>query len=118
MPFPRFTKQPLHGDAETDNGDPLGKVIFTGDANSLNPEQLEKLLAGFIGWHEQIPHATSARRIDGERAYLKAHRGEMVAMPASRVYLHEARWIAQRSAKNQSIADNCARRILRACHGS
>jgi tRNA pseudouridine55 synthase len=38
--------------------------------------------------------ATSAKRIDGERAYVKAHRGESVAMPASRVYLHEAHWLS------------------------
>jgi tRNA pseudouridine55 synthase len=78
---------------ETDNGDPHGRVVFTGDSSGLSPEQLEDALAKFVGWHDQIPHATSAKRIDGERAYLKAHRGETVVMPASRVYLHEARWL-------------------------
>jgi tRNA pseudouridine55 synthase len=79
---------------ETDNGDPLGKTIFEGDASGLTAEKLDAALAGFVGWHEQIPHATSAKRIDGERAYLKAHRGETVVMPPARVYLHEARWFS------------------------
>jgi len=78
---------------ETDNGDPGGKVTFTGDASGLNPAQLDAALATFVGWQDQIPHSTSAKRIDGERAYLKAHRGETVVMPPSRVYLHEARWL-------------------------
>jgi tRNA pseudouridine55 synthase len=59
----------------------------------LNAAQLDAALATFVGWHDQIPHATSAKRIEGERAYLNAHRGETVVMPASRVYLHEARWL-------------------------
>jgi tRNA pseudouridine55 synthase len=79
---------------ETDNGDPHGKITFTGDASNLTPEKLDEALAQFIGWHDQIPHATSAKRIDGERAYLKSHRGEEVVMPPSRVYLHEARWLS------------------------
>jgi tRNA pseudouridine55 synthase len=79
---------------ETDNGDPGGKITFTGDASNLTEQQLEESLAPFIGWHDQIPHATSAKRIGGERAYLKAHRGEEVIMPPSRVYLHSARWLS------------------------
>jgi len=78
---------------ETDNGDPGGKVTFTGDSSKLSEALLEEALATFVGWHEQVPHPTSAKRIGGERAYLKAHRGEEVVMPASRVYLHEARWL-------------------------
>jgi len=61
---------------ETDNGDPGGKVAFTGDSSGLSEPRLEEALATFVGWHDQIPHATSAKRIDGERAYL-----------------HEARWL-------------------------
>jgi tRNA pseudouridine55 synthase len=79
---------------ETDNGDLHGKITSTGDASALTPKQLDEALATFIGWHDQIPHATSAKRIDGERAYLKAHRGETVIMPPSRVYLHEAIWLS------------------------
>lgn len=79
--------------AETDNGDPHGRVIFTGDSSGLSEVQLEDSLKNFIGWRDQIPHATSAKRIAGERAYLKAHRGEDVIMPSAQVYLHEAKWL-------------------------
>lgn len=78
---------------ETDNGDPHGKPTFTGDPAALTPRQLEETLARFTGWQEQVPPATSNKRIAGERAYLKAHRGEAVVLPPSRVYLHEACWL-------------------------
>jgi tRNA pseudouridine55 synthase len=80
--------------AETDNGDLHGRTVFSGDPSVLSPERLDDALRGFIGWHEQVPPATSAKRIGGERAYAKAHRGEPVELPPSRVYLHEARWMA------------------------
>ena len=92
--IPKVYDATVRWGVETDNGDPHGRVIFTGDPSSLSPQQLEDALATFVGWHDQTPHATSAKRIDGERAYLKAHRGEAVVMPASRVYLHEARWLS------------------------
>ena len=91
--IPKVYEATVRWGIETDNGDPGGKVAFSGDASGLNVEQLDAALATFVGWQDQIPHATSAKRVDGERAYLKAHRGETVVMPASRVYLHEARWL-------------------------
>jgi tRNA pseudouridine55 synthase len=78
---------------ETDNGDPLGKPVFTADPSNITRSQIEETLATFVGWQEQIPPATSAKRIGGERAYEKAHRGETVDLPPSRVYLHEAIWL-------------------------
>ncbi len=77
---------------ETDNGDPTGQVRARADAAALTPALLDEALAAFLGWTEQVPHATSAKKVDGEPAYKKAHRGEAVALPPSRVYLHEARW--------------------------
>ncbi|HYZ87808.1 MAG TPA: tRNA pseudouridine(55) synthase TruB [Myxococcales bacterium] len=80
--------------AETDNGDPLGRVIARGDATVVDPHKLDEVLPSFLGWREQVPPATSNKRIDGERAYARAQRGEAVQLPPARVYLHEARWIA------------------------
>ncbi|HEX4056543.1 MAG TPA: tRNA pseudouridine(55) synthase TruB [Tepidisphaeraceae bacterium] len=91
--IPKVYHATVRWGTETDNGDPHGRVILSGDPTSLSPQQLDEALATFIGWHDQIPHATSAKRIDGERAYLKAHRGESVVMPAAKVYLHEAQWL-------------------------
>jgi len=82
--------------AETDNGDPLGRVVARGDAGDLTPEQLEQALAAFIGWRDQVPPRTSNKRVAGERAYRKAHRGESFELPPSRVYLHGARWLGHR----------------------
>jgi len=92
--IPKVYDATIRWGAETDNGDPGGKIISTGDPANLTAATLEDSLATFIGWHDQVPHATSAKRIGGERAYLKAHRGEAVDMPASRVYLHHARWLS------------------------
>src|SRR5438477_5152261 len=82
--------------AETDNGDPLGRVVARADAGALTPERLQQALAAFIGWQDQVPPRTSNKRVAGERAYRKAHRGESFELPPSRVYLHEARWLSHR----------------------
>lgn len=79
--------------AETDNGDLLGRVVSTGDASGLTEAAIEARLQGLLGWTLQVPPAHSNKRVDGERAYLRAHRGEQVQLPASRVYLHEARFL-------------------------
>jgi tRNA pseudouridine55 synthase len=92
--IPKVYQATVRWGIETDNGDPLGAATFTGDASGLTPQQLDAALATFIGWQDQTPPATSNKRIGGERAYLKAHRGETVILPPSRVYLHEARWLS------------------------
>lgn len=91
--IPKIYEAVVTWGVETDNGDPLGAPIFTGDPSALTPERLDEALASFVGWHDQTPHATSAKRVGGERAYVRAHRGEAVEMPSARVYLHEARWL-------------------------
>lgn len=78
---------------ETDNGDLLGRTTFSRDASGLSEARLDDALGRFVGWRDQVPPATSAKRVDGERAYVRAHRGETVVLPPSRVYLHEARWL-------------------------
>ncbi len=78
---------------ETDNGDPGGRVVAEGDPSGLTPEVIEAEASTFLGWHDQVPPATSAKKIDGEPAYRKVHRGESVTLPPSRVYLHRLRWI-------------------------
>src|SRR5689334_24333 len=73
--IPKVYEATVRWGVETDNGDPLGRVISTSDASGLSAQRLEEALVTFVGWHEQTPHATSAKRIDGERAYVRAHRG-------------------------------------------
>ncbi len=79
---------------ETDTGDLHGRPVFQADAAALTPARLDAALAPFVGWREQVPPATSAKKVGGEPAYRKAHRGEVVELPPSRVYLHEARWLS------------------------
>src|SRR5216684_2438105 len=68
-------------------------LVGRGDASGLDPARLDGALAPFLGWHEQVPPATSNKRVGGERAYVRAHRGELVELPPVRVYVHEARWV-------------------------
>lgn len=91
--IPKVYEGTVRWGVETDNGDPLGTPTFTGDASHLTAQQLDDTLQAFVGWKDQTPPATSAKRIDGERAYEKAHRGEPVTLPRARVYLHEATWL-------------------------
>lgn len=93
-PVPKTYEAEVVWGVETDTGDLLGRPVFQGDASSLTPEALDAALLPFLGWTEQVPPATSAKKVGGEPAYRKAHRGEAVELPPSRVYLHEARWLA------------------------
>jgi tRNA pseudouridine55 synthase len=91
---PKVYDATIHWGIETDTGDPLGIPTFTGDASQLSPARCDEALKSFIGWHDQIPPSTSNKRVDGERAYIKAHRGEIFTLPPSRVYLYEATWLS------------------------
>ena len=93
-PLPKRYVAEVRWGVETDNGDLLGRVVREGDASALTPGALDAALAGFLGWQDQVPPATSAKKVGGEPAYRKAHRGEKVELPPSRVYLHAARFCA------------------------
>src|SRR6478672_510591 len=69
---PKVYDATIRWGVETDNGDPLGRVVFTGDTTGLSPPHVEEAVHPFVGWHHQTPPATSAKRIGGERAYEKA----------------------------------------------
>jgi tRNA pseudouridine55 synthase len=93
--------------AETDTGDAGGRVVMSGDASGLAPALLEARLAEMLGWHDQIPPMTSNKRVDGERAYLRAHRGETFSLPPSRVYLHEASFTAHDLPRRSHLSLTC-----------
>ena len=80
-PVPKTYSATIAWGAETDNGDLLGRVVARGEPQGLTADRLTGALAEFVGWREQVPPATSNKRIDGERAYRKAHRGERVELP-------------------------------------
>ena len=90
---PKVYEAELRWGVETDNGDLLGRETARGDPGTLSPGALEAALTPFLGWRDQVPPTTSNKRIDGERAYQKAHRGEVFELPPSRAYLHSATWM-------------------------
>lgn len=92
-PLPKTYVAELAWGVETDTCDLHGKAVSEPLPALRSPEGLAAALAPFLGWTEQIPPATSAKKIDGEAAYKKAHRGEVVIMKPSRVFLLSARWL-------------------------
>jgi tRNA pseudouridine55 synthase len=93
-PLPKTYVAEVAWGLETDTCDLHGKSVLEEGASGLTPELLDAALAPLLGWTEQIPPATSAKKIDGEAAYKKAHRGEDVVMKPCRVFLLSARWLS------------------------
>ena len=80
----------------TETDDATGRQLATSDAwRQVERAAVERSLAALHGTQEQRPPAYSAVKVDGERAYKRARRGEEVA-PASRaVEVHQlalTRW--------------------------
>lgn len=67
----------------SDSGDLTGELSETGVSTSR--EAVEAVLPGFIGTVLQSVPMTSAVKVDGERLYKKAHRGETVETPVKEV---------------------------------
>ena len=106
-PLPKTYLAEVHWGLETDTCDLQGLPVLTGDASHLTPELLDAALAPLLGWTEQVPPATSAKKIDGEAAYKKAHRGEEVIMKPCRVFLLSARWLAHDLPRSSTLALTC-----------
>jgi tRNA pseudouridine55 synthase len=75
---------------QTATDDLTGEVIARSATGGLVPEaRVREELAGFRGTKPQRPPRYSAKRVDGERSYRRARRGEMVELPESTVTIHE-----------------------------
>ena len=72
---------------QTDGLDAEGEVVATSDVRPTLAE-IEAVLPRFTGPIEQVPPAFSAIRIDGERAYDLARKGEAVEMKARAVTVY------------------------------
>lgn len=73
----------------TATDDPTGTPIGAPFAGALpGRDAVAEALAGFLGSQAQVPPDFSARRQEGERAYRRARRGEVVALPASNVTVY------------------------------
>jgi len=105
-PLPKTYVAEVVWGMETDTCDLHGKPVSQAEPR-LSAEALEAALAPFLGWTEQVPPATSAKKIDGEAAYKKAHRGEEVVMKPCRVFLLAARWISHDLPRRSTLELTC-----------
>ena len=72
---------------QSTTGDPDGELVETG--------KLPESLAIPLGEQMQRPHAFSAVKVDGERLYKKARRGEMVEAPARKIQVYSSEVLRQ-----------------------
>ena len=88
MDMPKTYRGTIHLGRSTTTYDAEGDVLHEADATGVSEEMLREALANFVGEIEQVPPAHSAVKIDGERAYHRARRGETVAMKARPVSIY------------------------------
>lgn len=70
-------------------GDPEGPVTPT-DGPLPEPEAVVRLVAALPGRHQQRPPAYSAVKVDGERLYRRARRGEVAEAPPRTIVITSA----------------------------
>jgi tRNA pseudouridine55 synthase len=73
----------------TDTDDLTGAVVATAPWTDITPAQLADVIGSFRGAYEQRPPAYSAVKIEGERAYRRARRGEVVTPEPRPVEIRE-----------------------------
>jgi tRNA pseudouridine55 synthase len=72
----------------TDSHDLDGEVLETHPVPDLTLEQLQHVFDGFVGDIMQVPPMVSAVKINGERLYKRARKGEVVERPARPITVH------------------------------
>ncbi len=76
----------------TTTDDLLGEPAGGREAGKAGDEPtratVEETLAGFLGPQRQRPPAFSAKRVQGERSYDKARRGELLTLPEVEIVVH------------------------------
>lgn len=79
--------------AETTTHDCEGTITARSDVRP-NASEIAAVLGQFRGEILQVPPAHSALKVDGERAYRRARRGEAVALPPRGVTIHQLQLVA------------------------
>ena len=74
----------------SDTDDATGTLTEAEGVTRPSEEAVRKALAGFVGTQRQMPPAYSAKKIDGERAYARARKGEEVVLKSVEVTIHSA----------------------------
>lgn len=92
LPFlPMEPKRYLAGiafGAETDTLDASGATTGTAPVDGIDEAAVARGLERFLGPQQQVPPMVSAVKLDGERLYLKARRGETVERAPRPVIIH------------------------------
>ncbi|MBS2022464.1 MAG: tRNA pseudouridine(55) synthase [Deltaproteobacteria bacterium] len=93
--LPKTYRATVEWGRETDTGDHLGSVIAEGapetlSAEALTPARIDAGLAALLGSSMQEPPAFSNKRVDGERAHVRARRGEEVSLTPQRIFVLSA----------------------------
>jgi tRNA pseudouridine55 synthase len=83
--LPKEYECTLRFGVRSDTGDLTGALAATGLTTTR--EAVEAVLPGFLGTVLQSVPMTSAVKVDGERLYKKAHRGEVVETPVKEVVI-------------------------------
>ncbi len=81
MDLPKVYRATIRLGVETTTYDREGEVVATAPVE-VSEERLREALSGFVGAIMQVPPAHSAVKIDSERAYNRARRGESPVMKA------------------------------------
>jgi tRNA pseudouridine55 synthase len=100
LPLPKTYVASARLGWRSSTGDPDGELSETGRV----PERLE-LPTGEI---EQRVPMTSAVKVEGERLYRKAHRGEEVETPTRTVTVHRAELLDEGTAERASFEIECS----------
>jgi tRNA pseudouridine55 synthase len=67
---------------------PPGRSETRQEARPRRVEEVEEALASFAGEGRQVPSTYSAKKVDGERSYARARRGEAVELAAVPITVH------------------------------
>jgi tRNA pseudouridine55 synthase len=74
---------------KTTTGDAEGKVIFTKPVPSLTRDQLEQILASFLGLQQQVPPMFSAIKYQGQPLYELARQGIEIERQSRPIHIHQ-----------------------------
>lgn len=92
----------------TTTEDASGEVLETYPVN-VSREQIEEVVASFVGDYTQIPPMYSAIKVNGVRLYELARRGEVVERPSRQVYIESCEIIEFMAQDRFRIRVNCSK---------
>lgn len=94
----------MHLGQTSSTGDPEGEIT---DVSSRQPtrEEIETALKKFVGTIEQTPPVYSAIKINGERAYKLARKGEKIEMPTRTVKIRRLELVDYKYPEAKIVCD-------------